>query len=161
ASERAFQWLVDTYRWTLEAALNVAPLTLLVLIGVIALNVYLFIRVPKGFFPQQDTGRLAGSIQAGQDPSFQAMDRLLFQMIDIVKAEPAVENAIGFTGGGGTTNTARMFIALKPLDQRRITADRIIGRLRPKLLAVPGATLYLQASQDVRVGGRQSNAQYQ
>jgi hydrophobe/amphiphile efflux-1 (HAE1) family protein len=160
ASERAFQWLVDVYRRTLEAALNVAPLTLLVLIGVIALNVYLFIRVPKGFFPQQDTGRLAGSIQADQHTSFQAMNGLLLQMIDIVKADPAVENAIGFTGGG-TTNTARMFIALKPLDQRRITADRIIGRLRPKLAAVAGATLYLQASQDVRVGGRQSNAQYQ
>jgi multidrug efflux pump len=160
ASERAFQWLVDAYRWTLEAALNVAPITLLVLIGAIALNVYLFIRVPKGFFPQQDTGRLAGSVQADQHTSFQAMNQLLLQMIDIVKADPAVENAIGFTGGG-TTNTARMFIALKPLDQRHITADRIIARLRPKLAAVPGATLYLQASQDVRVGGRQSNAQYQ
>jgi multidrug efflux pump len=160
ASERAFEKLIDAYRWTLNAALNVAPITLLVLIGAIALNVYLFIRVPKGFFPQQDTGRLAGSIQADQHTSFQAMNELLLQMIDIVKADPAVENAIGFTGGG-TTNTARMFIALKPLDQRHITADRIIARLRPKLAAVPGATLYLQASQDVRVGGRQSNAQYQ
>jgi multidrug efflux pump len=161
ASERAFERLIDAYRWTLEAALNAAPITLLVLIGAIVLNVYLFIRVPKGFFPQQDTGRLNGSVQADQQTSFQAMNELLSRMIDIVKEDPAVQNVIGFTGGGGPSNTARMFIALKPLDERRVTADRIIARLRPKLSGVPGATLYLQASQDVRVGGRQSNAQYQ
>ncbi len=89
------------------------------------------------------------------------MNDLLLQMIDIVKADPAVANVVGFSGGGGTTNTARLFIALKPLDQRDARADRIIARLRPKLAQVPGATLYLQASQDVRVGGRLSNAQYQ
>jgi multidrug efflux pump len=161
ASERAFQALVDAYRWTLDVALDFAPITLLVLIGAIALNVYLFYRVPKGFFPQQDTGRLTGSIQADQDTSFQAMNDLLSHMINIVKSDHAVENVIGFTGGGGTTNTARLYIALKPLDERRVTADRIIARLRPKLAGVPGATLYLQAAQDVRVGGRQSNAQYQ
>ena len=161
ASERAFQRLVNAYRWTLGAALDVAPITLLVLVGAIALNVYLFIRVPKGFFPQQDTGRLTGSIQADQDASFQTMNDVLSHMIDIVKTDPAVENVIGFTGGGGTTNTARLYIALKPLDARRVTADRIIARLRPQLAEVPGATLYLQAAQDVRVGGRQSNAQYQ
>jgi len=160
-SERAFQAIVGAYYRSLEVALDVAPITLVVLIGVIALNVYLFIRVPKGFFPQQDTGRLAGSIQADQSTSFQSMNHTLTTMIDIVKADPAVQNALGFTGGGGTTNTARLFIALKPLDERKVTADRIIARLRPKLASVPGATLYLQASQDVRVGGRQSNAQYQ
>ncbi|HUK33671.1 MAG TPA: multidrug efflux RND transporter permease subunit [Vicinamibacterales bacterium] len=160
-SERAFQWLVNAYHWTLDAALDVAPITLLVLIGAIALNVYLFIRVPKGFFPQQDTGRLIGSIQADQDTSFQTMNDVLSQMIDVVKEDPAVENVIGFTGGGGITNTARLYIALKPLDERKVSADRIIARLRPKLLNVPGASLYLQAAQDVRVGGRQSNAQYQ
>jgi multidrug efflux pump len=100
-------------------------------------------------------------VQADQQTSFQTMNQVLQRMIDVVKADPAVQNVIGFTGGGGTTNTARMFIALKPLDERRVTADRIIARLRPKLAGVPGATLYLQASQDVRVGGRQSNAQYQ
>jgi multidrug efflux pump len=158
-SERAFQAVVGAYRWTLERALDVAPITLLVLIGVIALNVYLFIRVPKGFFPQQDTGRLSGSIQADQSTSFQAMNDKLLAMIDVVKTDPAVANVVGFTGG--QTNTARLFIALKPLDERKITADRIIARLRPKLSDVPGANLYLQASQDVRVGGRQTNAQYQ
>jgi multidrug efflux pump len=160
-SERAFQSVIDAYHWTLERALDLAPITLLVLLGAIALNVYLFIRVPKGFFPQQDTGRIGGSIQADQSTSFQTMNRTLVTMIDIVKADPAVQNVVGFTGGGGTTNTARLFVALKPLDERKVTADRIIGRLRPKLGSVPGATLYLQASQDVRVGGRQSNAQYQ
>ncbi len=159
-SERAFQAIVSAYQWTLEAALDFAPITLLVLLGAIALNVYLFIRVPKGFFPQQDTGRLTGSIQADQSTSFQAMNGTLATMIDIVKADPAVENVLGFTGGG-TTNTARLFIALKPLDRRNVTADRIIARLRPKLASVPGATLYLQAAQDLRVGGRQTNAQYQ
>src|SRR4029077_19338563 len=93
--------------------------------------------------------------------SFQSMNHTLTTMIDIVKADPAVQNALGFTGGGGTTTPGRLFIALKPLDERNVTADRIIARLRPKLASVPGATLYLQASQDVRVGGRQSNAQYQ
>jgi len=161
ASERAFQAIIRAYRWTLEAALNVAPITLLVLVGVIVLNVYLYIRVPKGFFPQQDNGRLAGAIQADQSTSFQSMNNTLATMIDIVKADRAVENVIGFTGGGGATNTARMFIALKPRDGRKATADRVIARLRPKLSEVPGAGLYLQASQDVRVGGRVTNAQYQ
>jgi multidrug efflux pump len=160
-SERAFQAIVNAYHWTLERALDVAPITLLVLLAAIALNVYLFIRVPKGFFPQQDTGRLGGSIQADQSTSFQTMNDMLMKMIDIVKADPAVQNVIGFTGGGGPANAARLFVVLKPLDERKVTADRIIGRLRPKLASVPGATLYLQASQDVRVGGRQSNAQYQ
>ncbi|HEY7288976.1 MAG TPA: multidrug efflux RND transporter permease subunit [Vicinamibacterales bacterium] len=163
-SERAFNALVRAYGRTLEGALRVAPVTLLVLVTAIALSVYLFIRVPKGFFPQQDTGRLAGSIMADQSTSFQTMNHTLAQLIDVVKADPAVDNVIGFTGGGGggtTTNTARMFIALKPLSERRSSADEIIGRLRPKLTAVPGANLYLQASQDVRVGGRQSSAQYQ
>jgi multidrug efflux pump len=160
-SERAFEALLSAYRWTLRAALDAAPITLLMLLGAIVLNVYLFIRVPKGFFPQQDNGRLAGAIQADQSTSFQTMNRTLATMIDVVKADPAVENVIGFTGGGGTTNTARLFVALKPLDERKVRADRIIARLRPKLGQIPGASLYLQASQDVRVGGRQSNAQYQ
>jgi multidrug efflux pump len=162
-SERAFKWLIDLYGRTLTVALRFSALTLAILILTIGLNVYLFIHVSKGFFPQQDNGRLAGSIQADQDTSFQAMNQILLQMSDIVKADPGVDNVLAFTGGGGgtTTNTARMFIALKPIEQRRLTADQIINRLRPKLARVPGARLYLQASQDVRVGGRQSNAQYQ
>jgi multidrug efflux pump len=163
-SERGFQWVVNMYGRTLTRVLRHPAITLVILLATIALNVFLFIRVPKGFFPQQDNGRMAGSIQADQDTSFQAMNNLLLQMIAIVKADPAVDTVLGFTGGGGggtTTNTGRMFIALKPLSERKITADYIIARLRPKLGKVPGATLYLQALQDVRVGGRLSNALYQ
>jgi len=160
SSERAFNWIVDTYAATLTVALRFAPVTLAVLLITIGLNVYLFIKVPKGFFPQQDNGRVQGSVQADQDTSFQAMDIILKKMIDIIDKDPAVDTVNGFTGGG-TSNTARMFIALKPLAQRNITADYIIARLRPKLARVPGATCYLQASQDLRVGGRNSNAQYQ
>ena len=139
-------------------------ITLVILLATIALNVYLFVRVPKGFFPQQDNGRMVGSIQADQDTSFQAMDRILRQMIDIVKVDPAVDNIAGFSGGGhggSTINTARAFISLKPLSERKISADLVIRRLRPKLMRIPGATLYLQASQDLRVGGHSTNAQYQ
>jgi multidrug efflux pump len=165
ASERAFNKLVEFYGKTLAAVLRHPAFTLATLLVMIALNVSLFIRVPKGFFPQQDNGRVSGSIQADQDTSFQSMDKTLVRMVGIVSEDPAVDTALGFTGGGGggggTTNTARMFISLKPLAERKITADYIIARLRPKLARVPGATLYLQAAQDLRVGGRQSNAQYQ
>jgi multidrug efflux pump len=160
-SERAFTAIVDAYGRTLTVALRFAPITLAVLIGAIVLNVYLFLRVPKGFFPQQDTGRLNGAIRADQDSSFAATNTILLTMLDIVKSDPAVDSVVGFTGGGGTTNTGRLFVSLKPLEERGVVADAIIGRLRPKLARVPGATLFLQAAQDVRVGGRQSNAQYQ
>jgi multidrug efflux pump len=160
-SERVFNSVINAYGRMLGVVLRFSFVTLLVLIGTIALTGFLYVYVPKGFFPQQDTGRLNGSIQADQDSSFQLMNNLLLQMIDIVKADPAVANVVGFTGGAGTANMARLFIALKPLDQRDARADQIIARLRPKLAQVPGATLYLQASQDVRVGGRLSNAQYQ
>jgi len=161
ASERAFQWLVDGYGKTLSVALRFYYVTLLILAVTIAINVYLFVRVPKGFFPQQDNGRLTGSIQADQDTSFQAMDTTLRRMVRVVADDPAIDTVNGFTGGGGGSNTARLFISLKPLDERKVGAEQIIARLRPKLARVPGATLYLQAAQDLRVGGRQSNAQYQ
>jgi multidrug efflux pump len=137
--------------------------TLMVLLVTIALNVYLFIRVPKGFFPQQDNGRLQGSVQADQDTSFTAMDGILRRYVNIIAADPGVDTVNGFTGGGrgGATNTGRMFISLKPLAERKVSADDVVNRLRPKLARVPGATCFLQASQDLRVGGRQSNAQYQ
>ena len=162
-SERAFAWNLNLYGRTLALVLRHPAVTLTVLLGTIALNIYLYIHVPKGFFPQQDNGRIMGAIQADQDTSFQAMDRTLLQMVNIVAADPAVDTVNGFTGGSwaGTTNTARMFISLKPLAERKVMADLIIGRLRPKLARIPGATLYLQASQDVRVGGRMSNALYQ
>jgi multidrug efflux pump len=159
-SERAFESVVNFYGRTLSVALRFRAITLLVLLATIGLNVYLFIRVPKGFFPQQDNGRIQGSIRADQDTSFQAMDKIMLPMINIVAADPAVDTVNGFTGGS-TYNTARMFISLKPLAERKISADLVIARLRPKLARVPGATLFLQAAQDLRVGGRQSNAQYQ
>jgi multidrug efflux pump len=159
-SERAFNWVIDTYGKTLSVALRFRAITLVILLATIGLNVYLFIRVPKGFFPQQDTGRIQGSIVADQDTSFQAMDKILLPMINIVAADPAIDTVNGFTGGS-TFNTARLFISLKPLEDRKISADLVIARLRPKLANVAGANLYLQAAQDLRFGGRQSNAQYQ
>ncbi|MGB6945091.1 MAG: multidrug efflux RND transporter permease subunit [Bryobacteraceae bacterium] len=162
-SEKFFSWVVNFYGRTLSRVLEHPAITLLTLLATIALTVYLYVRVPKGFFPQQDTGRLTGQIQADQDTSFQAMDKILLQMVNIIDADPAIDTVNAFSGGGGgtTTNTARMFIALKPLSERKVDADQIIQRLRPKLARVPGATLYLQSVQDLRVGGRQSNAQYQ
>jgi multidrug efflux pump len=156
-SERGFTWIVNTYGRTLTSVLRHSFITLLVLILTIALNVYFYVRLPKGFFPQQDTGRMGGGIQADQDTSFQAMDKILHQMISIIEHDPAVDNVNGFTGGSG----ARMFISLKPLEERKIPVDRVIARLRPQLARVPGAAMFLQASQDLRVGGRQSAAQYQ
>jgi multidrug efflux pump len=160
STERGFNAVVGIYGKTLSLVLRHSALTLMTLLATIGLNVYLFTHVPKGFFPQQDNGRLNGSIQADQDTSFQAMDKILLQMVNIVAADPAVDTVNGFTGGGAT-NTARMFVSLKPLKDRNISADLIIARLRPKLARVPGANLYLQAAQDIRVGGRQSNAQWQ
>jgi multidrug efflux pump len=134
---------------------------LLVTFVTIACTVYLYVIVPKGFFPQQDVGRLTGAIQADQNTSFQAMSRKLIQFADTVGDDSAVENVIAFTGGGGTTNTGRMFVSLKPLSERKVSVDQVIARLRRKLSQIPGATLYLQAVQDVRIGGRLTNAQYQ
>ena len=162
-SERGFDWVVNNYGRALTFVLRHSFITLLILMGTIALNVYLFVRVPKGFFPIQDTGRLNGNIQADQDTSFEQMDQNLQKFVAIVKADSAVDTVIGFTGGGGggATNSARMFISLKPLAERKTSADQIIARLRPKMALVPGATLFLSASQDLRIGGRQSNADYQ
>ena len=163
ASERAFDWILKRYESSLRWVLDRSILTLIVAIATIALSVYLYVIVPKGFFPQQDTGRLSGNIVADQAISFQAMQIKIAALAAIVKKDPAVENVLIFTGGGGgtTTNTGRAFISLKSLAERDVSADQIINRLRPKLAAVPGATLFLQAVQDVRIGGRQSNAQYQ
>src|ERR1019366_9566799 len=123
-SERAFDWVVNLYGSTLSVAVRFRGVTLAVLLATIGLNVYLFIRVPKGFFPQQDNGRIQGSITADQDTSFQAMDKIMLPMINIVGADPAVDTVAGFTGGS-TYNTARMFISLKPLAERKIAADLI------------------------------------
>ena len=159
-SERAFEWVVSLYGRSLSAALRFRAITLAVLLATVGLTAYLFIHIPKGFFPQQDNGRIQGSILTDQDTSFQAMDKIMLPMIDVIAADPAVDTVNGFTGGS-TYNTARLFISLKPLDQRKVSAASVIARLRPKLAGVPGATMYLQAAQDLRVGGRSSNAQYQ
>jgi len=160
ASEYAFGTLHRGYERSLSWALRHGPLMMLLLLATVCLNVWLYVIVPKGFFPQQDTGRITGSIQADQDISFQAMQKKLADFIEIIRQDPAVENVIGFIGGG-QRNTGQMFISLKALAERKISADKVIARLRGKLAHEPGATLYLQAVQDIRVGGRQSNAQYQ
>jgi multidrug efflux pump len=168
ASEHAFAWMLRGYKASLAWALSHSRLMMLILAATVVLNVSLytgvpytsFSGIPKGFFPQQDTGRISGSIQADQGISFQAMQQKLNDFMTIVRQDPAVENVIGFTGGG-QRNSGQMFISLKPLDQRKMSADMVIARLRGKLAREPGATLYLQPVQDIRMGGRQSNAQYQ
>ena len=160
-----FERIRRGYGHTLTWALRHHALVLVIFIATICLNVALFVVVPKGFFPQQDTGRIIGSLQADQSISFQLMSSKLKQMIDIVRADPAVDTVVGFTGvgsGGGFAqiNTGTVFVSLKALSQR-VSVDEVIARLRPKLAQVPGGRLYLAAVQDLRAGGRQSNAQYQ
>ena len=159
-SERFFTALHNAYRVSLDWALAHSRLMMLVLAATVGLNVYLYSIIPKGFFPQQDTGRIMGNIQADQSISFQAMQQKLVNYVELVRADPAVENVTAFTGGG-QRNTANMFIALKPLAEREVSVDKMIARLRPKLAREPGANLFLQAQQDIRVGGRPGNAQYQ
>jgi multidrug efflux pump len=160
AATRAFETMLHGYEVSLAWALRHGPLMVLILLATVGLNVWLYIVIPKGFFPQQDTGRLIGFIQADQGISFQAMRQKLDDFMAIVKEDPAVDMVIGFTGGG-QRNSGRMFVALKPVRERRMTADQVIARLRGKLSKEPGATLYLQSVQDIRMGGRSSNAQYQ
>ena len=160
-SERGFNWLHDAYDARLRWVLRHQPVMLLVTFATIGLAVYLYIVIPKGFFPQQDTGRLSGGIQAAQDISFNAMQKKLTQFIQIVKDDPAVDSVVGFTGGQGAQNTGRAFASLKPIGERKLSVDLVIARLRGKLAHVPGATLYFQAVQDVQIGGRMGNAQYQ
>jgi multidrug efflux pump len=126
----------------------------------IAVNIYLYVVIPKGFFPQQDTGRIGGAIVADQDISFAAMREKLHQLMAIFGKDPAVDDLEGFTGGG-TLNVASAWAQLKPLDERKVSADQVINRLRPKLSHIAGARLYMQAAQDIHIGGRGSNSQYQ
>ncbi|MGA7921052.1 MAG: multidrug efflux RND transporter permease subunit [Candidatus Acidiferrales bacterium] len=161
ASEKVFEGMLGFYERTLKWVLQHDVTTLFVLLITIALNVFLFYIVPKGFFPQQDNGTVFGGIQAAQDISFQAMQKLTLQFVDIIKTDPAVQNVGAFTGGTGAVNTGFVYLALKPLNERKISSSQLIDRLRPKLISIPGATTFLQAGQDLRIGGRQSNAQYQ
>ena len=160
SAERAFDKLRGGYRRTLGWAFAHGRFMMLLLLVTICLNFYLYWIIPKTFFPEQDIGRLTGFIQGDQRISFDAMSAKLREFMTIVRRDPAVENVIGFTGGG-QLNSGRMFIGLKPLSERNISAAGVIARLRKELARVPGAKLYLQAQQDIHIGGRLSNAQYQ
>jgi multidrug efflux pump len=160
-SEWAFESTLAAYRRSLDWVLHHRPLTLLITIATACLSVYLYILVPKGFFPQQDTGRIGGSVQAAQDISFQAMREKMKQFVNIVMQDPAVNTVVAFAGGNTAYNNGRMFITLKPISERKISADQVIARMRRKLSVVPGANLYMQSAQDLTIGGRQSQAQFQ
>src|SRR5579863_6714153 len=173
-SEFVFDRLLATYTRMLKWVLAYQPVTLTVTILVACLSVYLYIQVPKGFFPQQDTGRIMGAVMAEQDISFQAMRDKMQRYVEIVMQDPAVDTVTGFAGGGSALNQGRFFMMLKPLEERGqckkkhfwdectyVTADDVINRLRGKLSVVPGATLILQSAQDLTIGGRFGNAQYQ
>jgi multidrug efflux pump len=166
--EQALNWITREYERGLNWVLEHQGLVLTITIVTFVLNVYLYVLVPKGFFPQQDVGRIGGSIIGQQDASFDAMKPKVEQIAAIVQADPGVENVMSFVGGGGpgggSSNMGHMFVSLKP-DEERIkrgdTAEVIINRLRPKTAGIPGAQLYLQAYQDIRIGGRSSATQYQ
>jgi multidrug efflux pump len=160
ASEKAFDSLLSLYRRTLHWVLDHPAPTLIVLFLTIALNVYLIIKIPKGFFPVQDTGSINGGVQGPQDASFNSINGSLQQIVGVIKDDPGVANVVAFTGGGAT-NTGNIYIALKPLNERKSSAAEIIGRIRPKLNRLPVASAFLQASQDLRIGGRGGNAMYQ
>jgi multidrug efflux pump len=160
-SERGWLWMNQTYKTTVGWVLRHKRFTFAVAILMLVVNVWLYIKVPKGFFPQQDTGRMSGTIMGDQDVSFLDMRDKTNQFIRIVKQDPAIENVLAFVGGNAAQNQGRMFVTLKPLAQRKISVDQVIARLRPKLAHIPGATLYFQGVQDLQIGGRQSNAQFQ
>jgi multidrug efflux pump len=161
ASEKFFDGMLSIYRRTLHWVLDHPTPTLIVLAITIALNVVLIFKIPKGFFPPEDTGAIAGSVRGPQDASFASMNTSIQQIGAVIKTDPAVANVIAFTGGGGATNTGSMFVALKPLADRGVSAAQIIDRLRPKLNRLPVASAFLQPVQDLRIGGRSSNATYQ
>jgi multidrug efflux pump len=160
AAERVFGAVQSFYGRTLGWVLRHPRLTMVVFLGTVLLNIHLYASIPKGFFPQQDTGRIVAGIRADQSISFQSMRRKFRQFVSIVREDPAIENVVGFTGGF-QTNSGFLFATLKPLSQRDVTADQVISRLRGKVGQVAGANLFMQAVQDIRVGGRQSNSQYQ
>ncbi|HEV7966918.1 MAG TPA: multidrug efflux RND transporter permease subunit [Candidatus Acidoferrales bacterium] len=160
AIERTFQWSVETYAAGLRWVLRHQPFMLVVTGATLCLSVYLYFVIPKGFFPQQDTGLMAGNILGDQDTSFSVLQEKLQQFTDIVMSDPAVKTLVGEMGGGAE-NTGQMEIELKPLKERDASVYQVIARLRPKLARVPGATLFLRAYQDITVGGRLSSSQYQ
>jgi multidrug efflux pump len=160
-TEGLFGWISDFYKRSLDVVLEHPAITFGALVATIAATGLLFVIMPKGFFPQQDNGTVFGGMQGSQDASFQAMQGAALQVADLVKTDPAVSSVVAFVGGNGATNSGNVFVALKPLSERKISSSEVINRLRPKLTRVPGAMTFMQAGQDVRIGGRQSNAQYQ
>jgi multidrug efflux pump len=160
-SEKGFSWMVSKYSASLAWVLKHPAPMLILLLLTIGLNFYLGFIIPKGLFPQQDTGALQGSVRGPQDASFPMMDNSILQIVKVVEADPAVANVTASTGGGGASNTGQLYIALKPLNERKVTAPAIIDRLRPKLNKLPVASAFLQAPQDLRIGGRAGNAMYQ
>jgi multidrug efflux pump len=160
-SEKFFDGMLSVYRKSLEWVLENPGFTLVVLFLTIALNWVLIVRIPKGFFPQQDTGALVGGVQGPQDASFPFMNYSILQLVKIIKEDPAVDNVNAYTGGNGASNGGFIYMALKPLNQRKISAADVINRLRPKLNRLPVASAFVQAVQDLRIGGRSSNALYQ
>ncbi len=162
AAEVGFRRMLDGYDRSLVWALRRPGLVMLVLLATLCFNIYLFLIIPKGFFPNQDTGLMVGGIQADQSISFQLMKKKLYEFEKILRQDPAIANVTGFTGNG-QTNSGFVFVALKPLAERKVSLQQVMSRLRPKLNRIPGARLFLQPVQDIRVGGggRQSNAQYQ
>jgi multidrug efflux pump len=160
-TERGFAWMLSNYSRSLTWVLKYPGPMLTLLLLTIGLNFYLIDIIPKGFFPQQDTGAITGSVRGPQDASFPVMNNSIVQLVNVIKADPAVANVIAFTGGGGASNGGSMYIALKPLNERKDTASAIIDRLRPKLNRLPVASAFMQAAQDLRIGGRSSNAMYQ
>ncbi len=160
-SEHLFEDLHSTYEHSLGWALRHGRLMLLLLAGTIGLNIWLFQAIPKGFFPEQDTGRMFGFVVADRTISFQSMSRKLRTFLDIVQHDPAVDVAVGIAGGGRWGNSGHLFLGLKPLAERKVTSEQVIARLRPQLGHVPGARLFLRPAQEIRVGGRESNSLYQ
>jgi multidrug efflux pump len=160
-AEKFFTAILRGYDRTLRWVLRHPAVTMMILAATILLNVFLFVTVKKGFFPQQDNGTIQGTVLAPQDISYQSMKALTDRFVKVIKSDPAIGTVMGFTGGFGPTNTAGMYIALTPLQERKVSSIDVVNRLRPKLMAVPGATVFLRAGEDLRVGGRQSNATYQ
>jgi multidrug efflux pump len=161
ASEKVFDGVLSLYRRSLHWVLDHPALTLSVLFLTIVLNVVVIVKIPKGFFPVEDTGAISGRVQGPQDSSFPAMDNAIRQIGGVIKNDPAVANVIGFTGGSGATNTGSFYVALKPQGARKGSASQIIDRLRPQLNRLPVASAFLQPVQDLRIGGRSGNALYQ
>ena len=160
-SDNVFTWISDRYKSSLQIVLRHPAITLCVLIATIAATGFLFVTVPKGFFPLQDNGTIFGGMQGPQDTSFQAMQTTALRVSETAKTDPAIASVVTAVGGTGATNSGLVYLALKPLAERKISSSEVINRLRPKLANVPGAMTFLQAGQDLRIGGRQSNAQYQ